>query len=411
MKILITNHWSGNLGDIAILESMLAHTKKEFPDAQVIIESSHPEITASQFKDYKVVSRIFPVSSINHTISYKSISFVRNNIIFIAKTLIRLINLILFSLLKINVLKSPILYEYRSADLILAAGGDYISKEYAYFFRFAEISFAKSLNKTLVLYSQSIGPFSGFQVLLARHYLSKASLILSRDSKTTELLKDYKVNTTVVELADSVISLKMNPSKKSSLFVKELDLDAARVIGVVVRDINYSGLSTQEYDLYIDSLLNLYKYLTENNFSVVFISPNNSDYHACVDFKKRVGSKSAIFRTSDLMPSEVKFVFSKLFALLSARMHPVIIATTANTPVIAMAKEFKTTSYMEKAGVSDYCIPMGSKDAQLLTETFRKLHANYVSIKNILKEHNLKNTEQSNENIKEVKRAYEKGKH
>lgn len=75
MKIVIKDNWAKNLGDVAIAESMIFQMREIFPDCEIVLESSHPEITKKYFKDIKIVRRLFDISKIKYTGKIFSLNF------------------------------------------------------------------------------------------------------------------------------------------------------------------------------------------------------------------------------------------------------------------------------------------------------------------------------------------------
>ena len=75
MKILLIHHNTNNTGDDAIVESTIDQMREIFPDSEIVLESSNPEVSKKQFSDIKVVERLFSIRGINHTGKTLSLAF------------------------------------------------------------------------------------------------------------------------------------------------------------------------------------------------------------------------------------------------------------------------------------------------------------------------------------------------
>ena len=383
MHILIKDNWALNLGDVAIAESMISQMRSTFPGCEITLESSHPEVTKRYFPDIKIIPRLFDVSRINHTKKIYSFEFIGKNISFLTKTFHALLSSYLLFAIKKKRTKNGTLKAYREADLILSAGGDFITEKYAYFLRFYEISLIKKLDKPIILYAQSIGPFKKRNVKMAFKYLNKVDAILARDKTTFDLLKSYNIKAPIYQTADATILLKPKDSEKVQTALKKYQIDKDS-IGFVIRDIKYTDIDKDDYEKYISGSIKLIEHARKKGLRPIFIAPNPEDLQAEKLMNEKYDLGLKIIKTEDFMPSEMKQILSKMKLLVSTRLHPVIIATTAKTPVICIGKEFKMKDYMLLAGIEDYyinMIPYDSKKAKTLVD---EVLDNYSEIKEIL---------------------------
>ncbi len=405
MKILIKDNWALNLGDIAIAESMISQMRSTFLGCEITLESSHPEITKKYFKDIKIIPRLFDVSCINHAKKIYSLEFIGKNIPFLAKTFYAFLSSYLLFAIKKKRTKNGTLKAYREADLILSAGGDFITEEYAYFLRFYEISLIKKLDKPIILYAQSIGPFKKRNVKIATKYLNKVDAILARDKTTFDLLKSYGIKVPIHQTADAVILLKTKDSEKAQEAVKKYKINE-NTIGFVVRDKKYTDITEDDYKEYISGSVKLIEYAKEKGLRPMFIAPNQEDFQTEKMMNERYSLNLEIIKTEDFMPGEIKQIFSKMKILVSARLHPTIIATTAKTPVIGIGKEFKMKSYLIQTGLEKYymdMIPFDFEKSKLLID---KILDNYSEVENVLDESVEKMVKLSKENAIRVRKVF-----
>lgn len=362
MNILIKDNWALNLGDIAIAEAMISQMKSAFPDCKITLESSHPETAKKYFKDIKIIPRLFDVSCVKHAKKIYSFEFVRKNIPFLIKTFFTILSSYLQIALrktrqKTLQTKNPTLKAYQDADLILSAGGDFITEEYAFFLRFYEISLIKKLGKPIILYAQSIGPFRKRNIGIASKYLNKVDAILARDKTTFDLLKSYNIKAPIFQTADAVILLEAKDNEKVREAIRKYQLDKNSV-GFVVRDIKYTDIDKDDYEEYISGMKKLIKHIEKKGLRPIFIAPNPEDLKAEKMMNEKYNLNLKIIKTEDFAPGEIKEIFSKMKIIASARLHPTIIAATAGTPVIGIGKEFKMKNFLDLAGLEKYYLEM-----------------------------------------------------
>ena len=383
MHILIKDNWALNLGDVAIAESMISQMRSTFPGCEITLESSHPEVTKRYFPNIKIIPRLFDVSCINHAKKIYSFEFIGKNVPFLAKTFHAFLSSYLLFAIKKKRTKNKTLEAYREADLILSAGGDFITEEYAYFLRFYEISLIKKLDKPIILYAQSIGPFKKRNIKMASKHLNKVDAILARDKTTFDLLKSYNIKAPIYQTADATILLKPKDSKKVQEALKKYKINE-NSIGFVIRDIKYTDIDKDDYEKYISGSIELIEHAKRRGLRPIFVAPNPEDLKAEKMMNEKFDLGLKIIKTEAFMPSEMKQILSKMKLLVSTRLHPVIIATTAKTPVICIGKEFKMKDYMLLAEIEDYyinMIPYDSKKAKTLVD---EVLDNYSEIKEIL---------------------------
>lgn len=357
MRILIKDHWAKNLGDIAIAEAMIKNLRLAIPGVEIVLESSHPEFTQKYFPDVEICPRLFRLDGVRHVRKIISFEFILKNIPFIIRNLWVLC--VSFVLVNLGFQKyAPrAAQEYAKADLVISAGGDFLSKEYAYYLRLYEIYLIKKLNKPICLFAQSIGPFDKRRTKFVSNGLSRVDLILVRDKKSFELMKEYGVTAPYFMTADSALLLNSNNSVAASEIVKKYQLDK-NTIGLTVRDIKYAGLEDDFYHEYKKGLVDLINFLKMQNYHLVFLSPNRDDYDMAEKLNQEHGFGIKNINLLELMPSEVIGLMGNIKFLISSRMHPIILCSIAGTPVIGLGKEFKMRNYLDRLGLEEYYLDM-----------------------------------------------------
>lgn len=357
MRILLIHHNINNTGDDAMVESTINQMREVFPDCSIVLESADTQVSKNKFPQIEVVERLFSVRNINHTGKTISIKFALINFPFLLRSFFALITSYIFYLLNLNKLLYPILAEYKKADLILSVAGDSISEEYAWFFRFYEIWLINRLNRPLILYGQSIGPFTGRKTSLARKYLSLTTAIFARDNKTFDLLHEYGVETKIYQTADLAIDLKEQANPTTHEMIERLGLNA-NSIGIVLRTSKYIHLKDYEYESYILGMKEVIDKLCKENYNPIFVASIPEDAETARVFSRHHNFDFPILETYKVLPSEAKTILANMGLIISPRMHPVILSSSMGVPVIGLGKEFKMLDYMKLMGIEKYFLQM-----------------------------------------------------
>lgn len=389
MKILLIHHNASNLGDVAIAEATINQLRKQFDNCEILLESSNPQLSKKYFKGIVILPRLFDINGINHTNKIFSFEFVIKNIPFLIRTSFAYAISLIFIIFRKNICLFPILIEYKNADLILSIAGDSISQDYAYFLRFYEIWLLRQLKKIVILYAQSIGPFTKNNLKYAKKYLSMVTAIFARDKTTYKLMKQYGINTKIFITADTVISLSPRISSTTKSVINKYSLNK-NVICMVIRTLKYTNYSLKEYGLYLNGMKIIVDKLERNGFKLLFIASIPEDALAAVAFSKSYHLNNPILKLYDYMPSEVKTILSKVKLLISPRMHPIILAASMDVPAIGIGREFKMKNFMQMIGLKELFIDMAPFSSKKALLKLNKLLVNYKGYKKTLK-HNIVN--------------------
>lgn len=401
MNFLIINHNASNLGDVAIAEATITHLNDNFKDCKITLESSDPEISKQYFKNIKIIPRLFDVRKVNHTERIFSVDFIVKNIPFLAKTIKFIFSSIGLIIFPRTNKKLPFLQELRQADIVLSIAGDSIQAKYAYYLRFFEIWLIKKLNKPLVLYAQSIGPFFGYQKILAKKYLSFATLILARDQRTADLLRECGVSSKIELTADSVISLMPSQSEIAQKTKQQFLL--GNYIGMVIRTRMYSGMNQKEHELYLGGMNKLINFLKAKNYKIIFLASIGEDLITTESFLKQYNLDESILDLRQFLPSEAKTILSPLKYIFSTRMHPIILATSMNVPGIGISNEFKMREYLKIVNLEEYCVDFYDFNYTKAAKVFCEIEDQYDAIKKQLIESYDNANLLSNQNIQHLK--------
>lgn len=174
MKIVVMNtNCSWNKGSAAQVISTCKALKKVFPSAAFYLISHFPDKDkgCSKYYQIKVISNFWIKIQKNRYAGFLGYHVLYPFFNFI------------FSLLPKEILPYDVIKTLKQADLVVDLSGDSYSDSRGGFSLAISSSLllTKSMKKKLVLYSQSIGPFSRIGRYFARKALNKADMIIVRE--------------------------------------------------------------------------------------------------------------------------------------------------------------------------------------------------------------------------------------
>ncbi|OEU65132.1 MAG: hypothetical protein BBJ57_04860 [Desulfobacterales bacterium PC51MH44] len=242
----------------------------------------------------------------------------------------------------------PAIGKYMSeARAVLALGGDNYSMDYGSLGVHLDLlDYVTERGKPFIIWGGSVGKFDkkgGVYREIVAQKLRKATLILARESVTTEYLSQIGVECNVVRVADPAFV--MEPSKPQNLpfdilteaigfnfsplmarFVTGGDLQAAQsLVTEVVRDI----IKTTDRPLV---------------FVPHVFRPGNNDYiflRGSYDILQKEGYPVQLLPDT-LTAAEVKWIVGHFTAFAGARMHSTIAAISSGTPTLSFTYSIKS---------------------------------------------------------------------
>jgi len=278
--------------------------------------------------------------------------------------------------------------DFCNADLVVSTGGTYLVENYYLGSRIIEFAFILNLNKPLVFFTQSLGPFN--QILHRKYFsdiMDDADLIILRDQESLRNIASLGIDTSNVKIcSDAVFS-------QSSISVlteaKDKVLNNTLQIGISVRYWRYYKKSPAKVaqERYFRSIASLCKFIVQHlDGNVVFVSTCQGipEYHTD-------DSKAAI-EISNLLPQEIKdrltiikdFLYPDDFndivsgfdLFVSTRMHGAIQSLNLGVPVLPIAYEFKTRELFNKLIDSGMILDIETINENNIIEVFSEFYAN-----------------------------------
>ena len=258
--------------------------------------------------------------------------------------------------------------ELRNIDVVISAGGTYITDNYRWEFRFWFLQIAKALGKPVILMTQSIGPVRGAR---RRKRLGKVlaaiDLVLVRDKPSAELLTSIGVARDKVRTYfDAAFAL---VRQDQILFAKEANRVEMQRLQVAVSIRQWERFSNDDprtgSERYTKCFVHAVTCLVrEYDAQITFVSTcqgcpeyhlDDSKFaHRVFDRLSRDVQQHVVVDSNFRGPHELIEEFSRFDVLIGMRMHACILALCAGTPALPVAYEFKTRELFNRLGLAEF---------------------------------------------------------
>lgn len=376
MNILITNTVPINGGDRALLEATISFFKDLYPSARFNILSNNAPLCQQHIPqynfdwDWEYVTNIFSTSKfdlnvfIRKLLNHFKVNFTsRTSMLFASKSERRVFAL------------------YKKADLVVSGAGGYIHDFYGYENRFRSFDMAFELDKKVIMFCQSIGPFwlkENYKRI--RETFGKMALIILRENVSFEHIKkigytkpNITLSTDIAFYLNSKIKTKNSFSRNKKEIVlnfrnwagdkNEIKNKAVSIcINLVEKEkCNLTFLSTcQGIERYIDDSV-----FAQEIFSEL---PDSIKKHCTID-KKNYSLNDRIEK------------FSQFDAYIGMRLHGAILSLLGETPAFVVGYEDKSKGIYKDLNMSDFEINY----KQDINEINLKI-GKFISVVEIIKE-------------------------
>ena len=387
MKVLFINCVISNGGDAAIFQAASAVLRQAFgPGTEFIVQDDHPQRIRTLYPDLNVVGSCY------WNLIYAELQGWRGSLVQQLKLarfgLARWLTHHDFSVLAKSLLKEPerdYLNVYRSADIVVATGGTYLVENYDFDQRLFDMSNAIALDRPLILFTQSAGPFTRLKnrSRLGRIFRA-ARLILLRDKRSYAHVLDLKVPRDRVRIApDAAFSLADADLAKRPIDPVRLSKPRPRVAISVRRWDYFAQCSNQEgMTRYCDAVVSLTTHLVKHyNADVTFLSTcqgvtgYHDDSQTATAIKESLPADSSPRVTVDCdfhTPDELMERLRAFDWVVATRMHFAILALGVGAPVLPIAYEFKTEELYKSFGYDSDVPKVDTLTSESLVSAFDK---------------------------------------
>ena len=333
-KVVLSGYYGfDNCGDEAVLLAMIHCLKKFKPDIRIVVLSGNPKKT----------QELYAVNAVN-----------RWNPLMVA-------------------------FELLTCRLVLSGGGSLlqdVTSSISLRYYLAIIKLAVMLKKRVMIYSQGIGPLNA-EKNRARvsKTLNRCHAITVRDEHSAELLKEIGVARDIQVTCDPVIALDIGDIVSSSLIDELRKAIALGNAEESSKPLFMVAMRLWDDNCHISPVAEFLDTLAKGGWNVLLVPAHHP------------GDMEAIKRISGLMTSRPYILDRCLIAreflaltaqsdmVFSMRLHGLICAMAAGTPMLGLSYDPKVDAFMEQSGLSRYCLPFAGFSCESAMGLLKELEA------------------------------------
>jgi len=297
-RVGITGSYGGlNLGDEAILQSIIAELRRELPEVEITVFSRDAEDTKRRH-------------AVERSIAVRKIS------------------------------RAEVVPEIQRLDLLIFGGGGILyDAEVKVYLR--EVLVAKELGVPVMVYAVGAGPLKDPAAQAAvREALEGVHAITVRERSALQVLEEAGVHRDVVVTADPALLLKPAPLPRG--FLKREGLEGRRrLIGMSVRE---PGVAAPDIDQ------NVYHGLLANAADIVFVPMERSvldTQHSHAVIARMLRAQRATVLKGEYSSAEILAMMGRFQFAVGMRLHFLIFAALRATPFVALPYSGKVSGFLE----------------------------------------------------------------
>ena len=310
-RVGITGSYGGlNLGDEAILQSMIAQLRKDVPQVEITVFSRDAEDTKKRHQ-------------VERAVAVRGLS------------------------------RSEVIPEVERLDvLVLGGGGILYDADARTYLR--EVAIAHEKRVPVFVYAIGAGPLTHAAAQAAvRENLKDAEVITVREKSAHRVLEESGLHRDIVVTADPALLLKPEPLPRGVLKREGLE-GRRRLIGMSVRE---PGVAAPDLDekLYHALIANAADFMVDRyDADVVFVPMERSvldTQHSHAVIAKMLRAQRATVLKGEYTAGQILSWMGKFDFALGMRLHFLIFAAIQGTPFVALPYAGKVSGFLEALGV------------------------------------------------------------
>ncbi|MFN2644521.1 MAG: polysaccharide pyruvyl transferase family protein, partial [Burkholderiales bacterium] len=306
-KIGITGSYGGlNLGDEAILQSIVEQLRREVPGCEITVFSRDAEDTKRRHK----VERAVPVRKLS---------------------------------------RAEVVPEVERLDLLLFGGGGILYDADARTY-LREVLIAKEHGVPVMLFAVGAGPLSDPTVQAAvREALDDVAVITVREKAAQQVLEEAGVRREVIVTADPALLLKPEPLPRNILKIEGLE-GRRHLIGMSVRE---PGVAAPDLDpnVYHGLLANAADFMVDRfDADVMFVPMERSvldSQHSHAVIAKMLRAQRARVLNGEYTSGQLLSLMSHFSFVVGMRLHFLVFAALRGVPFVALPYAGKVAGFLE----------------------------------------------------------------
>ncbi len=254
---------------------------------------------------------------------------------------------------------------YRHADLVISTPGGFLHDHYDIRGTLRGFQLAQRMNKPLVLFAQSMGPFNKSETRgLVREVLQRAALVAVRDSLSLHHIAECGVTGDhIISVPDAVFlwrkparSLyiaKSGPPRRAALCFRrwpsadrEAYRETIKKARLFVEHLHSRGI---EEFLFVSTCQGIDTYVDDSELAVRIVDGLPSSLR-----------DRCLVNREHQHPEEMIRLLSGCDVMFSMRLHGCLLAMLGGTPAMGLAYESKTPEIFRQLGLKKYQVPFAS---------------------------------------------------
>jgi colanic acid/amylovoran biosynthesis protein len=288
--------------------------------------------------------------------------------------------------------------DYNSADLIVSTGGTYLVENYGIRPRIFDYQISQALQKPLVFFTQSLGPFqSSYNRKFLTPIFNQAALILLRDEKSKRHLNDLALQNQQAHVtADAVFALGDERAIAAAANPAH-PLQTPLRVAISVREWKFFKQVSESAGMenYIESVKQLATHLVQNHGAqVTFLSTCQGipeywtdDSKTAYEIFLRLAPEIQTLVQVDQSfrnPHDLIATLKTFDVVVPTRMHMAILSLCAGVPVLPIAYEFKTQELFANLGQAQWVHDIETVTPEGLIQSFDGFISNLNEIRPVL---------------------------
>ncbi|MGG5739975.1 MULTISPECIES: polysaccharide pyruvyl transferase CsaB [Bacillus cereus group] len=318
MRLVLSGYYGFyNVGDEAILQSIIKALHEEDPTLELVVLSNDPDYTR----------KMYSVEAVN-----------RWDI-------------------------RAIYREIKRSNGLISGGGSLLQdktsiKSILYYTGIMRL--ARFLKKPYYIYAQGIGPITKKQNrLLVKWHVSKAEYISVRDEDSFLYLKEIGIKKDIELVPDPVLACQQEEKKSNWLQKHSLQ---GKIVAVSVR---YWDAKED----YMKKLAGTLKKLKQEGYHILFVPMHGPfDQNASKDIINLMGEEAHMLPYKMDIHEKIS-ILSECSLLIGMRLHALILSAVANTPMIGISYDPKIDSFLQQVNQPI----IGNVDGDWTTETLHSM--------------------------------------
>lgn len=308
-SIVLSGYYGfNNIGDEAVLSSIITALRKQIPNVEITVLSNSPSQTKA----------LYGVEAIN-----------RWGI-------------------------KDIIAAIKKSDVVISGGGSLLqdvtsSKVIPYYLGVVKI--AQFYKKPVVFYSQGVGPVAkGFGKFLVKQICNRVTHIFVREVGSKQLLESLGVNKAPITVAiDPVLGIEPKQALVSDI---QASLPEGKKVGLYIRP-------WKNDEEMIEKVARIASYIESKGYALYFIPMyHKEDLSIAQEIANRVKGDVHVIEQEMTIDEVVAYTVQFDF-ILGMRLHSLIMAHAVEVPMIGLSYDPKVEGFLNEVGVP-YCMPVAS---------------------------------------------------